>query len=139
MPHNTSASILIVDDDQEIAELVDEGVSAIGQYRTDTAHSGSEALEKVERNMPDLVLLDIMLKDMDGTEVCRAIKKDERTSHIPVIALTVIHKNERKRSAEIMDSGVDEHLEKPFSFDDLNDSIERHLKYLSFPDTGDNI
>ena len=128
MPDEPSATILIVDDDVDIAELLDTVVSAMGDYRTFTAFSGSEALELVERESPDLVLLDIMMDDMDGTEVCRAIKGNEKTSHIKVLAITSIHKTETGRYREILDSGVDDYLTKPFSFDDLKTRIERHLE-----------
>ncbi len=121
-------TILIVDDDVDTVDMINDGISAIGGYRTDTALSGNEALEKVKRNPPDLILLDIMLKDIDGTVVCRAIKGNRKTSHIPVIALTVIRKDAKERYKAIIDAGVDEHISKPFSFMDLETAIERHLK-----------
>ena len=128
MSEPPTANILIVEDDEEIANLLEEGLSLIGNYRISKALSGHEALEKVRSEPPDIILLDIMMIDMDGTEICRAIKGDKSTSHIPVIAVTVIHKGETKRYRDIIESGVDEHVEKPFSFDELNEIIKRFLK-----------
>ncbi len=128
MAEEPEASILIVDDDRDIAGLLEETVSIMGNYRIVTALSGKECLEIMQGDLPDLVLLDIMMRDMDGTEVCRAIKKDERTSHIPVIAVTVIQKVHVIRYREIMASGVDEYVEKPFEFEELEEIIKRHLK-----------
>jgi CheY-like chemotaxis protein len=121
-------TILIVDDDEDIADILEKYVSSMGNYRILRALSGKEALEVVENHTPDLVLLDIMMEDIDGTEVCRAIKSAEKTSHIPVIAVTVIHKVHEKRYREILDSGVDAYVEKPFDYSVLKDVILRVLE-----------
>ncbi len=122
-----SGTILIVDDDEDIMELLENGISPMGDYRIVTASSGSEALEIIENDPPDLIFLDIMMKDMDGTQVCRIIKGNEKTAHIPVIALTIIHKADRHRYNAIMEAGVDEYMTKPFSFEELKGLIERYL------------
>ena len=138
MPEEPVASILIVDDDEDTTDLLEKGVSVMGDFRISTVHSGREAMEIMEKKLaendpPDLVLLDIMMADMDGTEVCRALKKDTRTSHIPVVAITVIHRGERGRWKKIMECGFDGYLEKPFSFSDLKKII---VKILDIQDTG---
>ena len=127
MPDPSSATILIVDDDNDILKLLEEYVSLIGDYRVILASSGREALEKVKVNSPDLILLDIMMEGMDGTEVCQLLKSNERTSHIPVIAATVIQKFQHVQYEEIMDSGVDGYVEKPFDYRTLEETIKRHL------------
>ena len=127
MTEKYAATILIVDDDVDIAELLESVVSAMGNYRTLISYSGKEALEIVEKDPPDLVLLDIMLQDIDGTEVCRTIKGNEKTSGIKVIALTAIQENEVQRYQEVIDSGVDDYVTKPFSFDELKMIVRRHL------------
>ncbi len=127
MSHEKTAYILIVDDDEDTAEMLQKGLSAMGNYRITTVHSGKEALELIQEESPDLILLDIMMKGMSGTEVCKTLKADEKTAHIPVIAITVIHKVDRIRSQEIIDSGVDEYLEKPFTFQKLRSIVEDNL------------
>jgi len=127
MKDKSKNTILIVDDDEEIATLIDEYVSYIGDYNTVKALSGTEALKTARSIVPDLMLLDIMMDDMDGTEVCRNIKSNVRTSHVPVVAVTVVHKVHQKRYQEIMDSGVDAYVEKPFKFDELKGVINQFL------------
>ncbi len=128
MSEGQNPAILIVEDDEEIANLLEEGLSLMGKYRISKALSGAEGLKIIKSDPPDLVLLDIMMEDMDGTEVCRFIKGNEKTSHIPVVAVTVIHKSEAKRCMDIKDAGIDAHVEKPFSFDELNGIIRKYLK-----------
>ena len=120
-------TILIVDDDEQIADMVEEFVSLMGNYNTVKVYSGTTALESIWESLPDLVLLDIMMDDMPGTEVCRILKADEKTSHIPVVAVTVVHRYQEVRYREIMASGVDDYLGKPFEFEDLKAAIERQL------------
>ncbi len=127
MTDSTAASILIVDDDEDIAELLSTVVSAMGNYRAIIALSGREALEKLESDAPDLVLLDIMMEDVDGIEVCRTIKGSDKTSHIPVVAITAVRKNDEDLYNEIMDAGVDEYILKPFTFTGLQVIIKRYL------------
>jgi len=128
MSDNPSATILIVDDEEDIVSLLENGISLMGNYRTLAALSGEEALKIIEKEPPDLVLLDIMMDGMSGTEVCRAIKADSRTSHIPVVAVTVVSSIESKAYDEIMKSGVDDYVEKPFDLYDIKKVIERQLK-----------
>jgi two-component system alkaline phosphatase synthesis response regulator PhoP len=127
MEESETRTILIVDDDEQIADMMEEFVRFMGNYNTVKAYSGSKALEAVQEKSPDLVLLDIMMDDMPGTEVCRTLKADEKTSHIPVVAVTVVHRFQEVRFREIMDSGVDDYVGKPFEFEDLKAAIERQL------------
>ena len=128
MTDKFSATILMVDDDRYILELLDTVVSAMDNYRTITTESGKESLEIVDRELPDLILLDIVLEDLDGIQVCRAIKGNEKTSHIPVIAITVVKKEQSERYQEIIDAGVDGYVEKPFTFSSLECIIRGFLK-----------
>ena len=105
------ATILIADDNAVIRELlvrfvVDEGHHVI------VATNGSEALELVRREHPDLVLLDVTMPDLDGFEVCRALKSDERTALIPITMMTVLDDIENRRKG--LESGADDFLTKPF-------------------------
>jgi len=126
MSNEPSATILVVDDDEDIVKLLEEIIPSIGDYRVLTALSGSKAISIIDSDHPDLVLLDIMMAGMDGTEVCRHIRSNENTSDILVIALTSIRKAE-ERFGDIMDSGVDDYMEKPFDFAELKNVIQWHL------------
>ena len=128
MAEEPFTTILIVDDDEDITTMLEEGIATMGNFRIIKALSGAEALLMVETEHPDLILLDIMMEGLDGTEVCRAIKSNRRTSHIPVIAVTVVQKEETEGTRMIMESGVDEHVSKPFAFSELEEIIMRHLK-----------
>jgi len=120
--------LLIVDENRDIADLIEEYVACFGEYTVVKAFSGTDALVKVEEILPELVLLDMMMDDMHGTEVCRAIKSNENTSHIPVIAVTVIHEVHKAEYREIMESGVDGFVEKPIVFEKLKGVIEKYLR-----------
>jgi two-component system alkaline phosphatase synthesis response regulator PhoP len=79
--------ILIVDDDEELRNLVDKTLSR-KRYETLMAETGSEAIDKAKQNMPDLILMDIVLPDMDGSEAIKVLQEFPQTSNIPVIFLS---------------------------------------------------
>ena len=81
------ARLLVTEDDLDISYMLKVYFTGLG-YDVDTALRGSEALEKTRHALPHLVILDIMLPDIDGYEVCRRLRTNMRTSHIPVIFLT---------------------------------------------------
>ncbi len=124
-----SATILIVDDEPDIVELLANAISNMGNHRVVTALSGRKALDIIEKDPPDMVLLDIMMDGIDGMDVCRAIRSDEETEDMPVIAVTAIQKASEK-FRDIMDSGVDDYLEKPLDFDELKEIVEYHLRLM---------
>jgi two-component system phosphate regulon response regulator PhoB len=104
--------VLIVDDDPDIQRLVSYNISQSG-FLVTTASSGRTALEAVHRHPPDLIILDLMLPDIDGMEVCRALRQREDSRRIPIIMLTA-------RSEEIdrvvgFELGADDYVMKPFS------------------------
>ena len=86
-------------------------------YHVVTAMSGPEALEKVQREKPDLVILDIMMPGMNGVQVAEKLKGDPNTQHIPILALTVL--TERPHYEEIMAAGCDAYMAKPFEMEAL--------------------
>jgi two-component system, OmpR family, alkaline phosphatase synthesis response regulator PhoP len=104
--------ILIVEDEEEILELVAYNLSKEG-LRTAGAASGEEALKKARAERFDLILLDLMLPGMDGLEVCRALKKDEKTMAVPIIMLTA--KGEESDIVAGLELGADDYIVKPFS------------------------
>ena len=104
--------IHILEDEEDVKELVRNNKNKEG-YLTDTAVTGREALKKSKLGVPDLVLLDLMLPEMDGLEVCRLIKADAQTTSIPVIMLTA-----KGTEADIvagLEMGADDYITKPFS------------------------
>jgi len=87
-----NARLLVVEDDIDIANMLKIYFTGL-QYEVDVANRGADALEKTKHVLPHLIVLDIMLPDIDGYEVCRNLRTSTRTSHIPVIFLT--QKDER--------------------------------------------
>jgi two-component system phosphate regulon response regulator PhoB len=104
--------ILVVDDEDEILELLDYTLKKEG-YQVTCAANGEEAVEKARSEVPDLVLLDLMLPEVDGLEVCRILKHDNRTSHIPIVMLTA--KGEEADIVAGLELGADDYVTKPFS------------------------
>jgi twitching motility two-component system response regulator PilG len=103
--------ILIVEDEENLLKLESILLTSKG-YQVYGATDGRSALEEIERIMPDLVLLDIMLPDLDGFEVCRQIKENPGTCHVPVVMLSA-RKNRQdvERGAQV---GADAYVTKPF-------------------------
>jgi DNA-binding response OmpR family regulator len=110
------AKILIVDDDLDLVELLRLVLTESG-YATQAAVTGAEALKKARRMPPDLVLLDLILPDLNGFNVCTALRLDPATATIPIIMMTVVP-GEIPRLAGI-ETGADAYLNKPFSIDGL--------------------
>jgi two-component system phosphate regulon response regulator PhoB len=111
-----SEKILIVEDEGDILKLVDFTLRKAG-YSTIRASSGREALDAVQRTLPDLVVLDLMLPDIRGTDICTRLKQDERTAGIPVIMLTA--KSEEIDRVVGFELGADDYMTKPFSAREL--------------------
>jgi len=125
------ARILVVDDEKDIRNLLRQVLEHAG-YQVETAANGREALEMVERSLPDLMLLDIMMPELDGWEVCRQVKSKQRTKHLPVILLTVRNQPlDKIVGTEVV--GADDYITKPFDLDDLLARVEQRLKAASAP------
>ena len=105
-------NILIVDDEEDVLELVRYNLDKNG-YNTDTATTGEEALAKARAKLPDLVILDLMLPGIDGLGVCKKLKSDAKTEHIPIIMLTA--KGEEIDIVTGLELGADDYVTKPFS------------------------
>jgi len=105
-------SILIVDDEEDVLELVRYNLDKNG-YNTETATTGEEALAKARAKLPDLVILDLMLPGIDGLGVCKKLKSDAKTEHIPIIMLTA--KGEEIDIVTGLELGADDYVTKPFS------------------------
>ncbi len=104
--------ILVVDDEPDALELIEFNLKGAG-YEVVTAADGNEALKKARASLPDLILLDVMLPEVDGLEVCKLLRRDLNTTGIPIIMLTA-------KAAEIdrvlgLELGADDYVTKPFS------------------------
>ena len=105
-------TILIVEDDQDIQQLVGYNLIKSG-FQVEYADSGEDALKVIKSQYPDLILLDIMLPEMDGIEVCKVLRSDNKTAEIPIIMLTA--KGEESDVVGGLDIGADDYITKPFS------------------------
>ena len=109
--------ILVVDDEQDLVATLDYNLQREG-YKTRLAHNGGDALAKASGTpRPDLIILDLMLPDISGTEVCRKLRSNEKTQDIPVIMLTA--KGEEIDRVVGFEVGADDYVIKPFSVREL--------------------
>ena len=107
-----ASRILVVEDDRDIADLVAYHLSRAG-LRTDILSSGSEVLDRVRRDTPAIVVLDLMLPGLSGLEICRSMRADPRLASTPIIMLTArADEEDRVRGLEL---GADDYVTKPFS------------------------
>lgn len=124
------ATILIVDDEEDICELVELYLAREG-YETVTCETGEEALELVQEATPDLIVLDLMLPGIDGLEVCRRLKANRKTQEIPILMLTA--KAEDADVVAGLELGADDYVTKPFSGKVLTARVRRILKRQALP------
>jgi DNA-binding response OmpR family regulator len=104
--------VLVVEDEPEIAELIRLNVEREG-FKADVVHAGEPAVDFVQQQQPDLVLLDLMLPDIDGLEVCRRLKWEEATRNVPIIMVTA--RGEESDVVTGLEMGADDYVTKPFS------------------------
>ncbi len=112
----SNGRILIVEDDFDISNMLRIFFTGQG-YNVEVAARGNDALEMCRKKLPDLILLDIMLPDMDGFEICKVLRTTTRTSHIPIIFLT--QKDERSDKIKGLERGADDYITKPFDIEEL--------------------
>ena len=108
--------VLVVDDDPDINEVVREGLRSAG-YDTVGALTGAEALDEVQRRCPDLILLDQMLPDIDGVEICRRLREAPQTRRVPIMFLTAMGGSDARVRGLAL--GADDYVVKPFSMREL--------------------
>ncbi|SHN08437.1 Signal transduction histidine kinase [Cyclobacterium lianum] len=125
--HTALPHLLLVEDNHELrhylAEILNEN------YKVEQAEHGKEALEKAHRNIPDIILSDILMPVMDGIAMCRAIRSDIKTSHVPVVLLTA--KTAEEDHLQGLESGCNLYLEKPFNLEILLSSLKNLLEERS--------
>ncbi|WP_028902911.1 hybrid sensor histidine kinase/response regulator transcription factor [Prevotella sp. P6B4] len=117
-------TMLVVEDNKDIRDYIEESFS--DQFAIHTAHDGKEGLRMAQQIVPDIIISDVMMPNMDGNQMCRLLKNDLSTSHIPIILLTA--KDSLAAKEEGYDSGADSYITKPFSHSLLASRIKNLLK-----------
>src|SRR5437667_7324553 len=126
--------ILVVDDEPDAVEMIEFNLKANG-YDVISAAGGEEALRKARALLPKLILLDVMLPEVDGMEVCKILRRDPQTSGIPIVMLTA-------KAAEIdrvlgLELGADDYVTKPFSPRELLLRVKKLLQRSAGGDSGE--
>jgi phosphate regulon transcriptional regulator PhoB len=119
--------ILIVDDEQDIADLVSYNLEKEG-YTTIKAYDGGDVLKTVKTQKPDLLILDLMLPRMNGLDICRAIRANSETAHLPIIMLTA--KADEVDKIIGLEIGADDYMTKPFSVKELIARVRTVLRRI---------
>ena len=119
--------ILVVDDEPDFCAIVQNQLEKEG-FDVEIAYNGIEGLEKVHANPPDAIVLDVMMPEMDGYEVCRKLKGDEKSVDIPVAVLTAVASHvtsTRYTHRDGMSTEADDYIAKPASAEEIAESIKR--------------
>ncbi len=117
--------ILVVDDEPDFCSIVQGQLEKEG-YAVELAYNGVEGLEKIRSNPPDAIVLDVMMPEKDGYEVCKELKSDETTAGIPVVLLTAVASHvtsTRYSHADGMSTEADDYIAKPASAEEICESI----------------
>ncbi len=122
---DTRVKILIVDDDKDVVTPLKMSLEA-DNYSVIEAYAGCGAIEKAHGEIPDLIILDIILPDMDGYEVCNRLREDPLTELIPIIMLT--GKDDISNKIEGLERGADDYITKPFNLSELKARIRTVLR-----------
>ena len=125
--------VLVVDDEKDLVDLISYNLTR-GGFEVLTAYDGKDALELAQREIPDLVVLDLMLPGLDGTEVARRLKADPRTASVPIVMLTA--KGEETDVVVGLTIGADDYVTKPFSMKILLARVNTVLRRGEGPEAG---
>lgn len=118
-------TILIVEDEKDIVKMLDYNLRK-ENFKVLSARDGESALDLARRERPDLIVLDLMLPGLDGLEVCRTLKKENKTTSIPIIMLTA--KSQESDKVVGLELGADDYMTKPFSLRELIARIKAVLR-----------
>jgi len=121
--------ILVVDDEPDFCAIVQGQLEKEG-FAVELAYDGVEGLEKVQANPPDAIVLDVMMPEMDGYEMCKKLKADEKCCNIPVILLTAVASHvtsTRYSHRDGMSTEADDYIAKPASAEEITNSVKRLL------------
>ncbi len=122
------AKILVIDDDTAINELIKVNLE-LAYYEVITAYDGNKGYALAKQELPDLIVLDVMMPEVDGYTVAKRIRENETTKDIPIIMLTALNMLQNK--AQGYDIGVDDYLVKPFEIEELKMRIKALLKRVN--------
>ena len=131
-----NGKIFIIEDEPSIIQLVQHILEKNG-FIISSSLNGNDGLKELKKFQPDLLLLDWMLPDLSGIEICKNIRKDNSFKNLPVIMLTA--KGEEEDKIKGLDSGVDDYLTKPFSFNELMARIKAVLRRSNPNTVSDNL
>ncbi len=131
-----NGKIFIIEDEPSIIQLVQHNLEKNG-FIVSSSLNGNDGLKELKKFQPDLLLLDWMLPDFSGIEICKNIRKDNSFKNLPVIMLTA--KGEEEDKIKGLDSGVDDYLTKPFSFNELMARIKAVLRRSNPNTVSDNL
>ena len=131
-----NGKIFIIEDEPSIIQLVQHNLEKNG-FLVSSSLNGNDGLKELKKFQPDLLLLDWMLPDLTGIEICKNIRKDNSFKNLPVIMLTA--KGEEEDKIKGLDSGVDDYLTKPFSFNELMARIKAVLRRSNPNTVSDNL
>ena len=126
---NEKRRILVVDDEPDFCSIVQGHLEKEG-FEVELAYNGIEGLEKVQANPPDAIVLDVMMPEMDGYELCKKLKADEKCCNIPIILLTAVASHvtsTRYTHRDGMSTEADDYIAKPASAEQISESIKRLL------------
>src|SRR5438477_1404748 len=133
--NQTPEPVLVIDDEESIIDLIKLGLKYEG-FEVVAASDGEEGIAAAQRTNPVFIILDWMLPDMDGLEVCRRLRSNPTTHDIPILLLTA--KDEVGSRVEGLNTGADDYLTKPFSFEELVARIRAILRRLNHSSTAEN-
>ncbi|MDM8537041.1 response regulator [Desulfobacterales bacterium HSG17] len=122
--------ILVVDDEPDFAAIVQKNLKKEG-FDVEIAYDGVQAMKKIEKNPPDAIVLDVMMPEKDGYEVCKELKESDEYSEIPILMLTAVADHvasTRYSHADGMSMEADDYLPKPASAEDITDSLRSLLE-----------
>ena len=122
--------ILVVDDEPDFCSIVQGQLENEG-FEVEVAYNGVEGIEKVRANPPDAIVLDVMMPEKDGYEMCAELKDDESCCEIPIILLTAVASHvtsTRYTHADGMSTEADDYIAKPASAEEITDSVKRLLE-----------
>jgi len=130
------ASILIVEDDNDISALIQHYLKKDG-YEGEIISDGGRALAAAREKPPDLIILDLMLPGLNGVEVCRALRADNRTASLPIVMVTA--RGEESERILGLDSGADDYIVKPFSPNELMARVRALLRRTAPPPSKERV
>ncbi|MBW1889374.1 MAG: response regulator [Deltaproteobacteria bacterium] len=122
--------ILVVDDEPDFCSIVQGQLEKEG-FDVELAYNGVEGMEKVQANPPDAIVLDVMMPEKDGYEMCKELKEDNNFCDIPVLLLTAVASHvtsTRYSHADGMSTEADDYIAKPASADEISKSLKRMLR-----------